>query len=461
MNQQRLSAAWLAHRLASIIVLFGAPALLAAPTVYPTGTTIYDPARAYGGYTVLSPLGVQAAIVIDMNGRVVKRWEGFNSSAGGPARVLPGGVVVGTVGANSPRQESLALEQRDFDGNVVWRFERNEQIETADGGRIWSARQHHDWQRVDLPAGYYAPGSAPAGAPSSVLLLTHTNHVVPAVAPDTPLEDDRIIEVDTTGKIVWEWTAGEHVDAFGFDAEERAAIAAAPGFNRSRGSYDWLHINSATWLGPNRWHEAGDERFAPDNVIVSSRQSSVVAIIARDGSVVWQIGPDFSATPEESAIRQIIGQHHAHMIPKGLPGAGNIMIFDNGGSSGYGKPSAIAPNGLGIYARATSRVLEIDPVTLDLVWSYTTGTFFATNISGAQRLPNGNTLITEGPDGRIFEVTTEGDIVWEYVFPEFSGPRQTNSVYRAYRLPYDWIPQIEKPRETAVTPPAPGNFRVP
>ena len=152
-----------ARRLASIVILFSAPALLAAPTVYPTGTTIYDPARAFGGYTVLSPLGVQAAIVIDMNGRVVKRWDGFNNSAGGPARVLPSGVVVGAVGANPPRQEALALEQRDFDGDLLWRFDRNEEIETASGERVWSTRQHHDWQRIDMPAGYYAPGSAPAG----------------------------------------------------------------------------------------------------------------------------------------------------------------------------------------------------------------------------------------------------------------------------------------------------------
>ena len=64
---------------------------LAAQTVYPTGTTIYDPARAWSGFTVLSPLQTQAVIVIDMNGNVVKQWDGFVNSAGGPARVFPGG----------------------------------------------------------------------------------------------------------------------------------------------------------------------------------------------------------------------------------------------------------------------------------------------------------------------------------------------------------------------------------
>jgi outer membrane protein assembly factor BamB len=137
------------------------------------------------------------------------------------------------------------------------------------------------------------------------------------------------------------------------------------------------------------------------------------------------------------------------------------MVFDNGGSSGYGKPSPIALQGEGLYARSTSRVLEIDPVTLKLVWSYTAPAFFATNISGAQRLANGNTLITEGPDGRLFEVTREGAIVWEYVFPFYSGARATNSVYRGYRLPYAWIPQLQRPAERPVKAPAPGEFRVP
>jgi hypothetical protein len=454
---------------AGAVLAWAAAIVLAGPSVYPTGTTIYDPGRTWNGYTVLSPLGTQAAIVIDMNGNNVKQWDGYVSSAGGPARVLPGGVVVGAAGANPPRQESLELVQRDFDGKVMWRFDRNEQI--ARGNEmIWALRQHHDWQREDFPAGYYSPETTPGVTGSKTLVLTHTNHVQPKVAPDAMLEDDRIIEVTWDGKIVWEWVASDHIEEFHFDQDARKAIASGSGANAGngtgrgggRGSFDWMHVNSATYVGPNRWYDQGDQRFAPNNVIISSRQASFLAIVARDGSVVWQLGPDFSASPELRAIRQIIGQHHAHFIPKGLPGAGNVMVFDNGGASGYGRPNSTALNGQNIYARPTSRVLEIDPVTLKLVWSYTSPTFFATNISGAQRLPNGNTLVTEGPSGRVFEVTNDGAIVWEYVFPMFTaGARPTNSVYRAYRLPYGWIPQLAHPKEVAVTPPAAGKFRVP
>jgi hypothetical protein len=187
----------------------------------------------------------------------------------------------------------------------------------------------------------------------------------------------------------------------------------------------------------------------------------LIAIVARDGSVVWQIGPDFARSREQQANGQIIGQHHAHLIPPGLPCAGHLLVFDNGGASGYGAPTSIAPNGQGIYARATSRVLEIDPVKLELVWSYTHPNFFSTNISGAQRLPNGNTLITEGAPGRVFEVTPEKEIVWEYMNAPSKSGRRSNAVYRAYRIPYDWLPQADKPDERPVHAPPAGEFVLP
>ena len=442
------------------VILACTVALGRAQSVYPTGTTIYDPDRAWNGFTVLSPLAAPAVLVIDMNGSVVKRWEGFNNSAGGPARVLPGGFVVAAGGAHPPHQESLELVQRDFAGDVVWRFSRSEQITTRDGSTVWSARQHHDWQRENFPAGYYSPEHTPAIEGGPTLILAHTNGKQPKVA-DVPLEDDRLIEVSWNGDIIWQWVASDHIDELGFSPDARLAIKAASGVNAARGSFDWLHVNSATYVGPNRWFDQGDRRFAPNNVIISSREASLLAIVGRDGSIVWRLGPDFTESKELRAIRQIIGQHHAHLIPKGLPGAGNLLVFDNGGASGYGFANPIAPDGRGAFARATSRVLEINPVTLELVWSYSNPRFFSTNISSAQRLPNGNTLIAAGAGGRMFEVTREGAIVWEYMYPMFSGANSSNAVYRAYRVPYGWIPQLMTPREQRVTPPALGEFRVP
>lgn len=193
----------------------------------------------------------------------------------------------------------------------------------------------------------------------------------------------------------------------------------------------------------------------------------------KTGKIVWQIGPDFTATKELRKIGQIIGQHHCHMIPKGLPGEGNILLFDNGGWAGYGLPDRMSTDGTKVDIRDHSRILEIDPVTLKVVWSYTasdnvTGmmpiivntTFYSQLISAAQRLPNGNTMITEGCFSRMFEVTPDKEIVWEYRAP-FTKESPNQFIYRAYRYPYDYVPQLDKPEEVPVERLEVETFRVP
>lgn len=451
---------------AALIGAAAAVTAAAAPSVYPTGTTIYQPDKAWNGYTVFIASDPHGVVLIDMNGNTVKQWTDFAAGAGGPARILPGGYVLAGGPVRRPHQESNALIQLDFDGNEVWRFERNERIETEDGEAFWSARAHHDWQREGSPNGYYAPGSEPLVDHGRTLLLTHTNHVQAAVT-ERRIEDDRLIEIDWDGNVLWEWLASEHIDELGFGDEARAVIRSAPGFSQARDSFDWFHTNAATYVGPNRWYDDGDERFHPDNVVISSRQASIIAIVARDGSIVWRLGPDYRDSEATTELRQIVGQHHPHIIPKGLPGAGNMMVFDNGGASGYGFANPVAPNGVGSFTRANSRVIEFNPVTFEEVWSYSMRgqeafRFFSSYISSAQRLENGNTLITEGADARLFEVTAEGEIVWEYVSPYFSENNPiSHTAYRAYRLPYDWVPQLPRPEERAVAPPSPGEFRLP
>src|ERR1043165_3705743 len=193
----------------STLLLSASALVMGAQSVYPTGVTIFDPSQTWNGFTVLSPLGTPAVIVMDMNGNVVKQWDGFVNSAGGPARVFPNGFVMGASGNNPPHQESTELVQRDFEGAVLWRFDHTEQIQTRDGKTMWSARQHHDWQREDFPAGYYSPGIKPSVEGGNTLILTHTNHNSSDVA-DVTLEDDRLIEVSSNGEILWSWVASDH-----------------------------------------------------------------------------------------------------------------------------------------------------------------------------------------------------------------------------------------------------------
>jgi hypothetical protein len=437
--------------------------LRSAPSVYPTGTTIFHPDRTWSGYTAFITPDTEGVIVIDMNGRVVKTWTGVSGAAGGPARLLPGGYMIAGAGDGAGHQEAPALVELDWSGKEIWRFDRAEQMKNAAGEPVWSARQHHDWQRPSYPAGYYAPGVQPAVTSSPTLVLTHTKVTNPRIS-DRPLEDDRLLEVSWDGKIVWEWRASDHADEFGFSDDARGVIRQAIGFSRARDSYDWLHINAVSYVGPNHWYDEGDMRFAPDNVLLSSRESNFMVIVSRAGNIVWRMGPDYRESEVLTKLGQIIGQHNPHIIPKGLNGAGNLLVFDNGGAAGYGSSNSAAPDGRNAMRRGNSRVVEVNPVTFAKVWEYAVGgaesyKFFSHYVSGAQRLPNGNTMITEGADGRIFEVTPAGAIVWEYVSPFFTKNGDTNRVYRAYRVPYDWLP-IEKPSERAVIPPNVRDFHL-
>ena len=442
-----------------------APAiLLTYPSVFPTGTTIFHPDKTWSGYTVFDTPGEGGTALIDMNGNLLKRWTEV-AAVPGPFRVLPGGYVMGGTNRRRPHQEAPALIQVSWDGEIVWKFDRTELVEEEGEEPTWMARQHHDWQREGSPVGYYAPDAAPLVDRGRTLILAHRNVLMPEIT-DKLLGDDYILEVTWDGDVLWDWLASDHVDELGFSEEARNTLHRFPGHNEERGTSDWLHINAMAYVGPNRWYDEGDERFHPDNILWSSRSANIIAIIDRTGAIVWKMGPDYRDTPALAELGQIVGQHSPHIIPKGLPGAGNLLVFDNGGSAGYGAPNPTAPTGRNSSRRFNSRVLEVNPVTFEKVWEYSIEgqeqiMFFSQYVSSAQRLLNGNTLITEGADGRLFEVTADNEIVWEYVNPYFAvDPNRTNRVFRAHRVPYDWVPQLERPTETAVIPPPNEEFRI-
>ena len=335
------------------------------------------------------------------------------------------------------------------------------------------ARQHHDYQRQGNPVGYYVPGMEPQVDSGKTLILCH-NKVHDSRISDKALHDDTIIEVDWQGNKLWEWHCHEHFLEFGFNEAAKNVIYRQPNMHSCDGGVgDWFHVNSMSALGPNKWYDAGDERFHPDNIIIDGRMTNIMAIIdKKTGKIVWQVGPDYTKTKELRRLGQVIGQHHCHMIPRGLPGEGNILVFDNGGWAGYGAPNVNAPNGFQDCKRDYSRVLEFDPITLQVVWQFTPAEmghrqpfhahhFYSPFISSAQRLPNGNTLITEGSGGRILEVTREHELVWEYVSPYWGEFLPLNMIYRAYRAPYAWVPQLDKPEEVAIERLDIKNFKVP
>lgn len=430
----------------------------AGPSVYPTGTTRYDPTKAYNSF-VLFTGGDNVAHLIDLNGNTVHEWKdaAAHSTFINPALIggQRGHVLVTLTTAEGRGTDLLpgrvgggriaeTIGELDWDGKPVWKFG-----EKAPGGL---AQQHHDWAR--LPNG-------------NTVVLANVVHAVPGFKLPQLL-DDVVYEVNPSGEVVWTWVASEHLDEFGFSPEQLKLV-------RNADNADYLHVNNLKVVGPNRWYAAGDKRFHPDNLIFDARNANFIAIIERKtGKVVWNLGPNYAENGGEQRSRkvprpvdQISGQHDAHIIPEGLPGAGNLLVFDNQGQAGY--PPAVLP------ITGGSRVLEIDPIKKEIVWQYSgedsggpSWSFRSTHISAARRLPNGNTFIDEGQSGRLFQVTSTGDIVWEYVNPfgrsgkdPLSGrPTYNRQLYRGQPVPYDWAPTGTPHSEKAVTPPEHNQFHV-
>ena len=431
----------------------------ASPRVFPTGVTVYDPARAYNSYVVFgAPDG--KAHLIDMDGAEVHRWD----KAGFPTEVLDPSVAGGAKGRLLVQLSNDAspyggifgnrsIGELDWDGHVVWSWG-----EQAPGG---AARQNHDWSR--LPNG-------------DTLVVSTLDRILPRFSPK-PVADQAIYEVTPKGEVVWTWRVADHIDEFGLSPEGLALLKTVLADGNT--GHGFLTINDMQPIGPNKWFDGGDARFAPDNIVIDSREASFIAIIDRkSGHIVWRLGPDYPTNASRQIrpvfsqalprpVDQTSGQHDAHIIAKGLPGEGDLLVFDNEGPSGYPLTRLGVNNG--------SRVLEINPVSKQIVWQYSgldsdraSWSFYSSFISSARRLPNGNTLIDEGQTGRFFQVTPKGEIVWEYVNPYFGRQTlaegrevQASWVYRAQPVPYDWVPEGLPRGERPVAEPDPASFHVP
>lgn len=410
--------------------------------------TIYDEEKCCIGYTLCGILpyfpdyerfnsffGLYShALLIDMSGNVINEWNVDPH----PVKMLPGGLIISGIGRHYG-WEMCNLSQLDWNGSVEWNF-CNWDID-KDGLNV--SRQHHDFQREGNPVGYYAPGQEFVEKGRTLVLAHSTTHNL-SVSYRELLYDDVIYEVNWDGTLTgFEWVATDHIDEMGFDIKSRIGMWINPG-GPGRGLLcpqgDIFHINSVSYLGRNKWYDMGYEQFNPNNIIISSRHANFLAIIDKEtGHIVWRIGPNFEKNPEENRLGQIIGPHQGHMIPEGLPGEGNILVFDNGGSAGYGLFGG--PN----RYRQYSKIIEFDPITLEIVWEYESKEgftflqgeyhkFFTPVLGSVQRLPNGNTLVSEGLSRRVFEVTPEKEVVWEYYF------KLGYKLNRFYRVPPEWVP---------------------
>lgn len=351
----------------------------------PEGLRYRDPDRAWEGYTLFCYGYDAPETPADI---YLVDMEGnpvhtwtVDTALQSYCRLLPDGNLLYPTRDRS-RIEEAGLRELDPEGNVVWHYH---------------CRADHDVQIL---------------ADGNLLVHTLDDHMVPELGPGLK-RNPYLLEITPEGDLRWEWRGEEHLSEIEahLSAAEWAFVA-----ERIEEEYpfDWAHNNTAQAIPENEAHEAtGDPRVEPGNVVFSYRSLDVVGVIDRpSGEIVWAWGPD-----------ELDGQHKPHVLP-----SGNLLLFDNGTLRGH------------------SRVLEIDPLTEEIEWEYAPGEdFHSPYVSGAQRLLNGNTLVCSGNQRWLFEVTPDGDLVWEYERPFREENPDGGSIYRCLRYAPEYVdPLLER-----------------
>ena len=341
------------------------------------GVRSYDRSRCFNGYTLFSPAYGYTEYLIDMNGMVVHAWPVTKSQLG---ELRPDGhLLVDRFGG--PQDAESGLDELSPNGERIWH---------------WNGSYHHDFQVL---------------ANGNIICLTRRHEpprpgfYPPHLAPEQMLTDV-VVEIDRSGTIVWEFSFGDHIAELcrlaGLPQPVRYEMCSPDRPPKPYVQADWAHTNTIEVL-PDTPLGRRDGRFCAGNLLFSFRSLDIIGIIDRDREEIgWAWG-----------LGTLDGQHQPTMLHDG-----HILTFDNG------------------TYRGRSAVVELDPESGETVWRYEDGdNFYSPYRSGVQRLPNGNTLICESDAGRIFEVTAERDIVWDYYSPFLGqGPQnQGRHVYRATR----------------------------
>ncbi|HJO85847.1 MAG TPA: aryl-sulfate sulfotransferase [Rhodospirillales bacterium] len=340
------------------------------------GVTHYEKGRAFEGYTLFAPMLGRNVWLIDMMGQVVHQWK-MENVPGNYGKLLTNGNLL-YLGKLIPSPLP------EFGGNGGQLIEVD-----WEGNTVWEYRDplhSHCFAEMD----------------NGNLMIAVWREVPEEIAntvqggqPNTELNGvmwgEAIQEIDKkTKQVIWEWNSFDHLDV---DID-----ILGPLHPRDR----WTNLNAITML--------------PDgNLLVSFRCINTICIIDKStGDIIWRWGPG-----------EIAGQHNPTLLENG-----NILLFDNGAHRVY-------------TTIDFSRVIEVNPKANKIEWEYKDDPSFDFNsfiCSGAQRQPNGTTLICEATKGRIFEVTKEGEMVWEFASPFYYDHAifGTNSmVFRAYRYAAD------------------------
>ncbi|MBN1820130.1 MAG: DUF1566 domain-containing protein [Prolixibacteraceae bacterium] len=387
--------------------------------------------------TLFAPIGQTTTYLIDENGNNINTWE----SSQGPALsayLLNDSTLLRTTcegrNSNSVFKAGGAggkVEQYDWDGNLIWEFTYNSN----------NYLLHHDIEK--LPNGNILMIAWEYKSRSEAIAAGRN----PNLLSEGELWPDKIIEVEPTGSsggnIVWEWKVWDHlIQDYDNSKSNYGVVSQHPekiniNFVDNQAVADWIHLNAI------------DYNEELDQIMVTSRNFSEIWIINHNttsaeasgnaGDLLYRWGNPQTYGRGTGSDQKLFGCHDGQWITKGLPGENDILVFNNGRGRNDGNYSSVdqftPPLNNSIYTIGNNAAFGPE----SLIWTYTstpTTEFFADHISGAQRLPDGNTLVCSGTNGAFFEITSEGEVVWQYESPyTFTNPQghETNEVFRAVR----------------------------
>ena len=380
--------------------------------------------KACEGYTLFAPKHNRVTYLINNAGQVVHSWKS-EYEPGQVVHLLPNGHLVracmvrvqgGTGGGEGGR-----IEEYDWDGNLVWEFNHatrdyqlHHDLKPLPNGHILALMVERKSREQAVAAGFGAD-------------LMRDDYLVP----------DALVEIEPIkpkgGRIVWEWHVWAHlVQDLDRSKANYGDVAAHPELvsvscnGRATAAF-WNHMNSF------------DYNPKLDQIVLSVRGCNEIWILdhstttteaaghtggkhGKGGDLIYRWGNPAAYKRGTMQDKQLVQQHDAQWIPDGYPGAGHMTIFNNGYDRGWSSVEEIVlpMDADGRYVFAPGRAYGPEKP----VWHYEAKNrtdFFSSEISGAHRLPNGNTLICAGIVGNLFEITPTGEMVWQYVNPMVRG----------------------------------------
>jgi len=409
------------------------------------GVDIYDKEATADGYIFFSPNDYTDAYLIDNCGFLINSWD-RDLEPGLSGYLTKTGLMLRTNKVNNPQyfQASTGgnLELVDWDNNTIWSSDFNE----------YEFIQHHDavlmpngniiyigWERIDTDQ-QIAYGRNPSNVSQPHLWGEFIQEIKPIG--------------NSNYEVVWEWHLQNHFVQDYNPARQNYGV-----IKDEIGKVDINYLGPAHFDDDDWWHcNALDYNPALDHILVNSRSNGEMWIIDhstttaeaagstggnsnKGGELLYRWGNPQAYDSGFNSNLRMYGSHGHYWIPEGHPNAGKIMYFNNGDERPQGYYSTVEmidpqfENGE-YLKNSNNRYFPLEP---EIVYKASPDPFdfVSTYLSNAKQLSNGNVFINEGGRGRLFEIDTNGKIVWQYLSPvDFTGPN-TQGDY----LPY-WYKQI-------------------